>query len=101
MRGNDCRWLGSAWRCSVLHAVLVFDSHIEVTTLRQLILSRIVPLYPRLTRRPFKLPVFAGSGHCWLPDTNFHIDNHVFHGPTLKGSDTELQVINYCINLLK
>uniref|UniRef100_A0A1B6C173 diacylglycerol O-acyltransferase n=1 Tax=Clastoptera arizonana TaxID=38151 RepID=A0A1B6C173_9HEMI len=91
MTGNDSRWLGSAWKSSVLHAILVFDSHIEVSTLRNLVLTRVVPLYPRLTRQPFKLPLFAGSGHCWLPDTNFHIDNHVFHGPPLKDFEVDLQ----------
>jgi hypothetical protein len=62
VRGNDGRWLGSAWRYSVIHAVLIFEagSGLDVTHLRKLLLTRVVPLYPRLTRRPVPLPLSAG-----------------------------------------
>jgi hypothetical protein len=62
VRGNDGRWLGSAWRCSVIHAVLIFEAGagLDVTHLRNLLLSRVIPLYPRLTRRPVPLPLSAG-----------------------------------------
>ncbi|KAG8324651.1 hypothetical protein J6590_087369 [Homalodisca vitripennis] len=97
MRGNDCRWLGAAWRCSVLHAVLVFDGRVELPTLQQLLLSRVLPAYPRLTHRLHKLPLTAGAGHCWLPDPHFDIDKHVFHGPCLP---TDLQLQTYVSELL-
>lgn len=89
MRGHDCRWLGAAWKCSVLHAVLVFDSKLEVGVLQQLLLSRVLPAYPRLTHRVHKLPLSAGAGYCWLPDPYFDIDRHVFYGPALS---TDFQV---------
>lgn len=97
MRGNDCRWLGTAWRCSVLHAVLVFDCQLEVGMLQQLLLTRVLSTYPRLTHRLHKLPLSAGAGHCWLPDPHFDIDRHVFHGPCLT---SDQQVINQVFNLL-
>lgn len=63
VRGNDGRWLGSAWRYSVIHAVLIFEAGagLDVTLLRKLLLTRVVPLYPRLTRRPVPLPLSAGT----------------------------------------
>ncbi|XP_039294959.1 uncharacterized protein LOC111049921 isoform X2 [Nilaparvata lugens] len=75
MRGTESRWLGDSWQRSVVHAVLVFDSPPAVTDLRHLFLSRVLPLCPRLARRPLALPTV---GHCWLPDSHFNIDNHVY-----------------------
>ena len=80
------------YKRQVLHAVLVFDSHLALSVLQQLVLSRVVPLYPRLTRRPYNLPLSAGAGHCWLPDNNFDIDRHVFHGSPLIKTEADLQV---------
>ncbi|XP_075234968.1 uncharacterized protein LOC142332412 [Lycorma delicatula] len=91
MRGNDSRWLGTSWQCSVLHAVLMFETPLEVSTLQQLLLSRVVPVYPRLTRRPVSLPLVAGAGYCWLPDCNFSIENHVFPGPNLPSAEHQIQ----------
>ncbi|XP_069678305.1 uncharacterized protein [Periplaneta americana] len=91
VRGNDGRWLGSAWRYSVIHAVLIFEAGagLDVTQLRHLLLTRVIPLYPRLTRRPVPLPLSAG--HCWLPDSQFCIDRHVFAGPPLLTTEKQLQ----------
>ncbi|KAJ9601031.1 hypothetical protein L9F63_000766 [Diploptera punctata] len=93
VRGNDGRWLGSAWRYSVIHAVLIFEAGagLDVTHLRNLLLTRVVPLYPRLTRRPVSLPLSAGAGHCWLPDSQFCIDRHVFAGPDMLNTEKQLQ----------
>nr|CAD7200970.1 unnamed protein product [Timema douglasi] len=93
IRGNDGRWLGSAWRSSVIHAVLIFEAGagLDVALLRHLLLTRVVPLYPRLTRRPVPLPLSAGAGHCWLPDSHFNIEKHVFPGPPLLTTEKQLQ----------
>lgn len=92
MNVTDCRWLGAAWRCSVLHAVLMFDGPVELAVLQQLVLSRVLPQYPRLTHRLHRLPL---TGYCWLPDPHFHIHKHVFQGPCLS---TDQQV--RCVALL-
>ncbi|XP_046394711.1 uncharacterized protein LOC124162275 isoform X2 [Ischnura elegans] len=76
VRGNDARWLGPTWRRSVLHAVLVFDSGLEVGALRQLVASRVLPRHPRLASRLIRLPPPAPP--CWLPDPRFQIERHVF-----------------------
>ncbi|XP_063232252.1 uncharacterized protein LOC134536464 [Bacillus rossius redtenbacheri] len=93
VRGNDGRWLGSAWRRSVIHAVLVFEagSGLDVAQLRRLLMERVVPLYPRLTRLPVPLPLSAGAGHCWLPDRAFDIRRHVFSGPEPLATEKLLQ----------
>ncbi|XP_023701510.1 uncharacterized protein LOC111861300 isoform X2 [Cryptotermes secundus] len=93
VRGNDGRWLGSAWRYSVIHAVLIFEAGagLDVTHLRKILLTRVVPLYPRLTRRPVPLPLSAGAGHCWLHDSKFCIDRHVFAGPSKLTTEKQLQ----------
>lgn len=89
MNVTDCRWLGAAWRCSVLHAVLMFDGPVELAVLQQLVLSRVLPQYPRLTHRLHRLPL---TGYCWLPDPHFHIHKHVFQGPCLS---TDQQVRSF------
>ncbi|KAG8224818.1 hypothetical protein J437_LFUL002264, partial [Ladona fulva] len=76
VRGNDARWLGPTWRRSVLHAVLVFDSGLEVGALRQLVANRVLPRHPRLTSRLINLPPPAPP--CWLHDPRFKIERHVF-----------------------
>ncbi|XP_071452820.1 uncharacterized protein [Hetaerina americana] len=76
VRGNDARWLGPTWHRSVLHAVLVFDSGLEVGALRQLVATRVLPRHPRLTSRLIRLPPPAPP--CWLPDPRFQIERHVF-----------------------
>nr|CAD7394682.1 unnamed protein product [Timema cristinae] len=76
IRGNDGRWLGSAWRSSVIHAVLIFEAGagLDVALLRHLLLTRVVPF--------------------WLPDSHFNIEKHVFPGPPLLTTEKQLQVRN-------
>lgn len=64
--GNDSRWLGTEWRSSVIHAVLVFEAKegVNVDHFRRLLLKRVIPLYPRLTQR------LVGHGH---PPFSIHL----------------------------
>uniref|UniRef100_A0A8D9EV76 Diacyglycerol O-acyltransferase Mb3154c n=1 Tax=Cacopsylla melanoneura TaxID=428564 RepID=A0A8D9EV76_9HEMI len=78
MCGADIRWLGDAWRSSILHAVLQFDSRLCAPEAQALLSTRVLPAYPRLTRLPVALPLTAGAGYCWLPDAGFDIKRHVF-----------------------
>ncbi|RZF47017.1 hypothetical protein LSTR_LSTR013808 [Laodelphax striatellus] len=97
MRGAESRWLGDSWQRSVVHAVLVFDSPPAVAELRHLFLSRVLPLCPRLARRPLALPTV---GHCWLPDTRFNIDNHVYAKTIAKEIVAEAQLQEYVSTLV-
>lgn len=101
VRGNDSRWLGTAWHASVIHAVLVFETKdgLNVDHFRHLLLTRVIPHYPRLKRRPVSLPLSAGIGHCWLPDSKFSIERHVFSGPSFLTNEKELQ--SYVSKLVK
>lgn len=58
--------------------MLVFDSKINVHRIQELITSRVIPLYPRLTHKICPLPFMAGTVQCWLPDNNYDINQHVF-----------------------
>ncbi|XP_008481797.1 uncharacterized protein LOC103518507 [Diaphorina citri] len=78
MGGSDIRWLGDSWRSSILHAVLQFDSRLPACDVAALVSSRVLSVYPRLTRLPVALPLTAGAGYCWLPDAGFDIGRHVF-----------------------
>jgi diacylglycerol O-acyltransferase len=82
VRGNDERWLGGeSWNRSVSHAVLVFDAGLDERHLRELLLARVVPRYPRLACRLARLTP-ASSHHVWLPATPLHIERHVFRATT-------------------
>ncbi|KAK6643616.1 hypothetical protein RUM43_005126 [Polyplax serrata] len=91
--GNDSRWLGTEWRSSVIHAVLVFEAKegVNVDHFRRLLLKRVIPLYPRLTQRLIFLPLLAGVGNCWMTDAKFSIDQHVFTGPSFLSNEKDLQ----------
>nr|XP_018899857.1 PREDICTED: uncharacterized protein LOC109032270 [Bemisia tabaci]XP_018899858.1 PREDICTED: uncharacterized protein LOC109032270 [Bemisia tabaci]XP_018899859.1 PREDICTED: uncharacterized protein LOC109032270 [Bemisia tabaci]XP_018899860.1 PREDICTED: uncharacterized protein LOC109032270 [Bemisia tabaci]XP_018899861.1 PREDICTED: uncharacterized protein LOC109032270 [Bemisia tabaci] len=100
MRGQDAKWLGSAWQRSVLHAVLVFDSRLDLMRLKQALLQRVIPFCPRLISKPFALPLTAGAGHCWLPDSSFDIHRHVFHAPELSQDHGATKLQDYVGKLL-
>lgn len=91
LKGEDCGWVEDRWQESVLQAVLVFDSKINVRRIQELITSRVIPLYPRLTYKICPLPFTAGSAHCWLPDENYDINRHVF-ADNVNLSNDQLQV---------
>ncbi|KAF4532867.1 hypothetical protein B566_EDAN001470, partial [Ephemera danica] len=71
------------------HAVLVFDAGLDERHLRELLLARVVPRYPRLACRLARLTP-ASSHHVWLPASPLHIEQHVFRGQP-GCSESELQ----------
>ena len=92
LKGDECGWLEKYSQESVLQAVLVFDSKINVRRIQELITSRVIPLYPRLTHKICPLPFMAGTVQCWLPDDNYDINRHVFTDHLSLSNSNQLQV---------
>jgi hypothetical protein len=64
--GTEACWLSASWGRSVLHAVLVLEcgghrEGMDVGRLQDLVVTRVLPLYPRLTARPKAMPLTAGK----------------------------------------
>ncbi|XP_052130312.1 uncharacterized protein LOC113214573 isoform X2 [Frankliniella occidentalis] len=78
--GTEACWLSAG--LPVLHAVLVLEAGgeviLDVGRLRDLVVSRVLPQYPRLTARPLAMPFTAGGGMCWVPDADFKISRHIY-----------------------
>lgn len=73
-------------------AALVFDSKISVRRIQELMTSRVIPAYPRLTHKMCPLPLTAGSARCWLPDERYDIKRHVFADDVHLSDDRLLRV---------
>ncbi|XP_034246793.1 uncharacterized protein LOC117648394, partial [Thrips palmi] len=51
---------------------------LDVGRLQDIVATRVLPQCPRLTARPKHMPFAAGGGMCWVPDSDFAIERHVF-----------------------
>ena len=84
-----------AARLSVLHrstCVVIVHRSRSLLAARLSVLHRLTCVCrPRYELHRHVLLMYTGAGHCWLPDSQFCIDRHVFAGPDMLNTEKQLQ----------
>ncbi|XP_065332313.1 uncharacterized protein LOC135934470 [Cloeon dipterum] len=90
LRGNDERWLGEISGIScVSHTVLIFDSGLSAVHLQELVSTRVLTRYPRLSCRLVPNPGPKNASHSWRSVDPLFIERQIFDAPNWTGGSEE------------